>query len=200
FFELPRELRDLVYHFLWYDYPDLAVLYRGKWCVVGYQTMNALSTKGQIQQRSHRLPAWLFINKLFHKEAIFALNERAEWTWFPYWRHQPGAGSSTLFGPSTSQLVTLKLGDLAPTSRQPFVMESLAERARSLNQSCRNLIDDHRHISADMLASEKPQDLHIWFDLPEDADEDTFECFANMDLEFLELFQRIQLRDLVIYV
>ena len=192
FFDLPRELRDLVYHFLWYDYPDIATSYRDKQSRVRYRPTTSPSAKQRIHRKRTGLPAWLFINKAFLEEAIATFNARAEWTLLSFWRITPGAGSAPLFSLSKAQIVTLMLGDLAPITR--FLSQG------SIAHCCRELIGDHHRIADDMLASDKAQDLHIWLELAEDADGDTFEDIAGIDVEFLEPFQHVPLRDVVIYV
>jgi hypothetical protein len=82
FFELPRELRDFVYHYLWEDYPKMKVPYSGKRNQSHYNpTINKPQLKTCINYRKDGppLPSWLFASKTFFSEATTTFNECAEW-------------------------------------------------------------------------------------------------------------------------
>ncbi|CAO2648788.1 Nn.00g097370.m01.CDS01 [Neocucurbitaria sp. VM-36] len=133
--------------------------------------MSAAATKPLLIRRKHRLPEWLFISKTLNKEAVDALNERAEWTWNDCSQSvSDTTKSSVLFSPSTAQIVTVWLGDLAPTRIYAYV------------------------------GFWQTTGPNVCFDLSDNADFDTFREFASIDVEFLEAFRRVPLRNFVIYI
>jgi hypothetical protein len=107
FFDLPRELRDFVYHYLWEDHPDITTPYSNRRTELRYdQSINKCHTKTYLH--NNPFPPWLLASKAFLYEATAAFNERAEWTWQPATRTR--GAHSTLFGPIASKVVTLRFG------------------------------------------------------------------------------------------
>jgi hypothetical protein len=80
FFKLPRELRDLVYHYLWQGSPNLVVPYLGKKSLIRYSGSNQPHAKplDMLSTRTEVLPQWLFINKAFYDESVTLLTKHAE--------------------------------------------------------------------------------------------------------------------------
>ncbi|KAJ4370722.1 hypothetical protein N0V83_005243 [Neocucurbitaria cava] len=196
FFDLPRELRDIIYHFLWHEHEGIAVPYFGQRARMDYlETTSAAVKRLHYYCRKYPLPKWLCISKMFHKEVIDAFNERAEWREAPRRRgHKDPIASSALFNPSTARIVTFHLGDLAPTTR------FYRKRTESIAQNAHSYMEEMSRFADSMMTSSRPQEVHLCFDLAEEAHYDTFQDLANIDVEYLETFQHVAVRGVVIYV
>lgn len=201
FFDLPRELRDMVYHFLWYEHEGMAVPYLGQRAKVEYldTTSAAVKRRGFVGLRC-RLPKWLCISKTFHNEVVDAFIERAEWTETLRARgHKGPTATSALFNPSTARVVTLGLGDLAPTTHR-LRRRLRTRKLTSIAQSTRDYVEEMSRFADSMTASTRPQDVHIILNLPDDVDYDSFWDIANIDVHFLETFQRVSVKAVVFYI
>ncbi|KAH6124287.1 hypothetical protein HBI69_042030 [Parastagonospora nodorum] len=197
FFKLPRELRDLVYHFLWQGYPYQVVAYSNRKTILRYIASNQVYTKSAFDsQWTHTLPEWLFINKAFHTESIALLLERSEWIrlsssyFHPYTGTYPNTGTSTLFGPATAQVVSLC--DLV------FATEIPQSRAVLENQARQRMIE-HSQVAQDMVARGTGRRLHVWIDL-QGRDDLRFGLLFEERIEYLTCYQCVDVGTLVVYV
>jgi hypothetical protein len=194
FFKLPQELRDLVYYYLWQGSPNLVVPYLGKKSLIRYGGSNQpyAESLDMLSTRTEVLPHWLFINKAFYDESVTLLTKHAEWIRVPYGDYHPNAGSSTLFGPQSAQIVTLMLSEYGRSTMFPF-------RITSSSASAHHDVVSHNRIAEDMASSGKPRSLHLWFELKEEGPPAQFEPFVDMNFEFLEPFQYANIATLAIY-
>jgi hypothetical protein len=196
FFELPRELRDLIYHHLWQDCPAITVPYSGRTTESHYNpAINEPHFKAchDYSKDNVPLPPWVFANTTFFYEAISAFEENADWAWLRWAPSKRNAGSSMLFGPSTSKIVTLKLGEIEDMICKPVRAESLAKEVRALETN-------FSRIAEDMLACGQTQHLHITFDIESNTTVFALNFFPDVITSMFEPFQHVPIGNLVICV
>jgi len=215
FFELPRELRDLIYHFLWLGVPDLIVPYLGRKSLIRYDATNGVCSKPPDQpwNRMELLPSWLFLGKAFFEECVTALNERSEWIWLPYGAYRPTAGSAALFGPSTAKIVTVRFREYEGSNAGPIIASTRAEQLRNdtvmhVSVYVRSTYETYTdfvpspyqsRIAEDMSASGKPTALHLWFNLDRIDTPGELRGFFNLTFGILGPFQYANIATLVIH-
>ena len=108
FLKLPRELQDLVYHFLWRSHPHQVVAYSNRKTILRYTASNhTCSENTHDHQWTPTLPEWLFINKAFHIGTY------------------PNTGTSTLFGTEQPE-IKCERHDEEVTRRPTFVDKKTA--------------------------------------------------------------------------
>ncbi|KAH7077127.1 hypothetical protein FB567DRAFT_142932 [Paraphoma chrysanthemicola] len=197
FFGLPRELRDLVYHFLWLGTPDLKVPYLGKASLMTYCPANGendVLLRG-IRSRTEILPSWLFINKALFIESLDLLSNRSKWVRLPLATYNHNAGSTTIFGPDRAYVVDLPFKEYHPHSLRlltPF--SDISSRERMLNDTA-----SHIRIAADMSANGKPKVLRLTITLEELRVPEVGGAFDYMSFDYLEPFQQVYITSLIIH-
>ncbi|KAH7072844.1 hypothetical protein BKA63DRAFT_52156 [Paraphoma chrysanthemicola] len=193
---LPRELRDLVYHFLWLDTPDLVVPYLGKASLMTYCSPdgeNDVLLRG-IRRRTESLPSWLFINKTLFIESLDLLSNRSRWIRLPLGTYHPNAGSTTIFGPDRAYIVELPFQEYHPHTLSLTPFSGISSRERLLNDTA-----SHSRIAADMSANGKPKVLHLTITLENSKVPEGGGTFDDMSLDYLEPFQQLYITSLIIH-
>lgn len=107
FFDLPRELRDIVYDELWKETPRLQVA-RGRINRGTFEIhYGILPASGVILRFG--LPRWLLCDTKFLEEGMCQLIRIGSWTcrWFPPVQNQPGPRQPGCSRPSNSRLIDL---------------------------------------------------------------------------------------------
>jgi hypothetical protein len=201
FFKLPRELRDLIYHFLWLDLPDLVVPYLDDKSLIRYNGTNEACSKTPDEPwtRKNELPDWFFLNKVFKKESYTTLIKRAEWIYIPDRRPRRNAGSSTLFGPSTAHIVTVRVREHSQGLFSSTPIVSVFPGALMVEKLRKDAMS-YRQIAKDMAENGRLKSLHLWFDALMDDGFYGYRSFFGGSAIFLAPLQDANITTLVIYI
>lgn len=186
FFDLPRELRDHVYHFICLDMYPFKVPIEHRTMCVQYNPTNEPRAKTtvveDIRPVSKSLPRWLFVSKTFFKESLAVFTENSEWTSDASLRFHSRQPSYPLFQLASAHVITVRDVGIFTTDRGQIWS------ADKFNKPIANA----------MAKSDRPMTLHLWFRRV-NANRPGNGPFGCMTSEHIECFQQVNIGTLVLY-
>ncbi|KAF2877548.1 hypothetical protein BDV95DRAFT_601929 [Massariosphaeria phaeospora] len=116
FFDLPREIRDSIYHHYWRTYPCIRTSFHGMLTDLRYEGYHSMTISrkrfGYPERMQGPYPTWLLANKVLFSEALSQFSRKAEWFWDGYTMQEMEIERKALMKTPTIRDITLYVGNV----------------------------------------------------------------------------------------